>query len=95
MSDPIPGLQGSTRQCGDDPAGLFEIGKLERNRRAYDRILPFVRDRKAANPFHPIVSRAVSELAANSCDISFQRLIRPEHHVNGLGQDESRLPLDG
>ena len=76
------------------PAGLLEIGKLEGDGGADDGVLPIISDPQPPDPIHPIVARALNELAAGRDDILGERLVRSEDNVDRLGQNERRLAFD-
>ena len=81
-------------QGGDDATGLLEVGKLQSDGGADDRVLPIVSDRQAPNPSVPIVARALGEFAARHDEVASHWLVRSEHHVNRLGQHKCGLFLD-
>ena len=76
------------------PAGLLEVGEFERDRGANDCFLPIVGNGKPPHPCPPIVARAIGEFAARRAHIGDERLVWAEHHVDRLGQDERRFPVD-
>ena len=79
---------------GNDAAGLVEIGELQRNGGADDRLLPIVGDRQPAHPFHPVVVRAFEEIAAGFLQVAGERLVGTEHQMQRPGHHEGRLAVD-
>ena len=96
----VPGAPGGRRLRygrgvrGDHAAGLVEIAELERDGGANDGFLPIVGDRQAAHPFHPIIVRALDEVAAGFLQIAGERLVRTEHQVQRPGENERRFAVD-
>ena len=96
----VPGAAGGRRLRdrsgvrGDDAAGLVEIAELERDGGADNGFLPIVRDRQAAHPVHPIIVRALEEIATGLLQVAGERLVRTEHQVQRAREHERRLAVD-
>ena len=75
-------------------AGLLEVGKLERDRGADDRLLPVVGDGTAAAP-SPSSSRACDRRTRGRWwRARRERLVGAEHQMDRARQDERRFVLD-
>src|SRR5256885_10572361 len=60
---------------------LLERRELERDRRTDDRILPLVGDAEPADPFLPMIARAVAEFPAGDGEMPLERRVGAEHHA--------------
>src|SRR6185295_8299253 len=96
----VPGAAGAGRFWnrgglrGDDRAGFLEARQLERNRGTDHGILPLERECESADPFLPVVARAVGEFAAGDVEIALERRIGAEHEMDRPRQHERRLAVE-
>ena len=68
-------------QRGDDRAGLLVLAELQRDGTADDLVLPFERDRQAANPQAPVSPRAFLHPPQFGAQVPADRLVRAEEEM--------------
>ena len=78
----------------DDPAGLLEIGELERDGGADDGILPFIGDGKAAHPFPPIIAACARQNRARRRQVRREGFVGAQHQMHRPRQHERRFSVD-
>ena len=76
---------------GDDGAAVLDRAELERDRRAYDGVLPLERHRQVARPLAPVIVRPLLEFARDLMHRTRQRLVLRQDEIDGLVQEERRL----